>query len=148
MGSGKVGGDEVHDTLLDLVHRHRSTWWVVGWCVIFDFRLFYFHVQRAVQARRDGRAVREHPHCANPSSLRALSGRLKFTVRRHTFNKDSFCDAHDGALDPGLSILNTERAVQARRDGGAAREYPRRDHRHHSRALNPQPSLLLHCSRA
>ena len=48
--------------------------------------------------------------CVDPS-FRALSGRLEFTVRRHTFNKDSLSRPRKTGLVVGLSALNS-RALQ------------------------------------
>ena len=50
------------------------------------------HFQLRVSSRLSGPVV---------PSFRALSGRLKFTVRRHTFNKEGLLPASEGQLTFG-----------------------------------------------
>ena len=45
----------------------------------------------------------QHPAAEVDPSFRALSGRLKFTVRRHTFNKESL----SGGQQTESSVLTT-----------------------------------------
>ena len=44
-------------------------------------------------------------------SFRALSGRLKFTVRRHQFNKDSLSGGKRSAVDSSFSVCQTTRTA-------------------------------------